>query len=145
VIWATVITDASYCHKTNRGGWAAWIRIDGRSEPIKKYGSFKRNLPNSTDAEKKAALNGMVIAKAYGADAILLQTDCLSVVHLIDGTTKKRKLIDEWTRYLASCGLLAMTIKGRHVKGHTKKTEPRFFVNRWCDEKANEGRLNYVN
>ena len=145
VIWATVITDASYCHKSKKGGWASWIKIDGRVEAVRKYGSFKSRLPNSLEAEKRAALNGMTIAKSYGAEGILLQTDCLSVIHLVDGTTKQKKLIDEWIKLLSSCGLLGLTIKGRHVKGHTNKSEPRFFVNRWCDKKANEGRMSHVN
>lgn len=136
--WATVITDASFCHKAKVAGWASWIRIDGLSCPIKRYGSFKTMPENSIEAEKMASINGMWIAKQFGADAILLQTDCLSVVHLIDGTTKQRKLKDKWTRDLASCGLLGTPIRAKHVRGHTNTDDARSFVNRWCDSKAKE-------
>ena len=138
--WATVITDASYSDRDNNAGWAAWVNIDGLAYPIKKYGSFSSDVNNSTEAEIKAALNGMWIAKKYGADAILLQTDCMAVVHLITGFTKKAKLISEWNCKIEKAGLLGIQIRSRHVKGHTKTKDARSHVNRWCDKHANKAR-----
>lgn len=134
--WATVITDASFCDKAKVAGWAAWIRIDGISYPIKRYGSFKTMPKTSIEAEKLAAINGMWIAKEFGADAIMLQSDCMSVIHLIDGTTRQKKLKDWWYKRLASCGLLGVPMTAKHVKGHTKTNDARSYVNRWCDEKS---------
>lgn len=141
LIWATVITDASFCHKTKKAGWAAWIRIDGISEPIKKYGSFKCHIGTSQIAEKKAALNGISIAKAHGADAVFLQTDCLSVVHLITGFTKKKRPINQWNRWKRDACVSDVKLKAKHVRGHTKVQDARSHVNRWCDEMANAARL----
>lgn len=138
---ATVITDASYCDLTKKAGWAAWIRVDGIDEPIKKYGSFKSKVKSSTDAEKMASINGIYIAKMYGATKVLVQTDCMLVVHLTNGITKKQSLVDRWSYMLSSNGLADILLEARHVRGHTTVNDARSYVNRWCDSKANEGRL----
>ena len=140
MIWATVITDASFCDMTKKAGWACWIRIDGQSEPIKRYGAFKGKVKTSTDAEKMAAANGLFIAKAHGADAFLLQSDCMTVVHLIDGVTKAKNRVDEWARMMAKAGVLGRVIKAKHVKGHSDTKDARSHVNRWCDSMANKAR-----
>lgn len=134
--WSTVITDASFCDKSKVAGWAAWIRVDGINDPIKRYGSFRTMPQTSTDAEMLSAINGIWIAKQFGANGVLLQTDCLSVVHLIDGTTIKRKTKDRWIRYLASAGILDIDLRAKHVRGHTKVDDARSYVNRWCDRNA---------
>lgn len=139
-VWATVITDASFCDKTKKAGWACWIRIDGIDHPIKRYGSFKEKVRKSTDAEQMAAVNGIFIAMKHGANAFLLQSDCMMVVHLIDGTTKSRDVIDAWNRKIARAGVLGMPIRAKHVRGHTRTRDARSYVNRWCDEKANIAR-----
>jgi ribonuclease HI len=140
MIWATVITDASFCDKTKKAGWAAWIRIDGIDAPIKRYGSFKGKVKTSTEAEKLAAANGLFIAQSMGADAFLLQTDCMAVVHLVTGFTKQQGLRDEWKRTMAKCGVLGKPLQAKHVKGHTSTKDARSYVNRWCDEMANKAR-----
>jgi ribonuclease HI len=138
--WATVITDASFCHITKKAGWAAWIRVDGLREPIKAYGSFKRKVSTSINAEKMAAINGVYLAVKHGADAVLLQSDCLSVVHLIDGTTKKQSLKTEWDGLLRQAGVSGVLLSAKHVRGHTKIDDARSYVNRWCDTHANIAR-----
>ena len=140
MIWATIITDASFCDKTKKAGWACWIRIDGISEPIKRYGAFKGKVKTSTDAEKMAAANGLFIAKHHGADAFLLQSDCMLVIHLINGFTKSKGEVDGWSRMTAKSGVLGSLIKAKHVKGHTKTKDARSYVNRWCDDMANKAR-----
>ena len=139
-IWATVITDASFCHRSKKAGWAAWIRIDGVERPIKRYGSFKMKVKTSTEAEKLAAANGLFIARKMGATGFLLQTDCMAVIHLVTGFTKKQHLNDEWSRIMATCGMLGKPLHAKHVKGHTSTGDARSYVNRWCDEMANKAR-----
>lgn len=138
--YATVITDASFDDRDKSAGWAAWIRIDGHDQPIKRYGSFKDDVDSSTDAEKKAALNGIAIAKSFGADQVLLQTDCMAVVHLLTGFTKKPSVISAWNCWIERAGLIGYPIRAKHVKGHTRTKDARSYVNRWCDEMANKAR-----
>jgi ribonuclease HI len=140
MIWATVITDASFDDRTGKAGWAAWIRIDGVAEPIKAYGAFKGKVKTSTDAEKMAAANGLFIAQKHGADAFLVQSDCMSVIHLIEGITKARSVKDDWSKKMMAAGVWGKIIKARHVKGHSKTKDSRSYVNRWCDEMANKAR-----
>ena len=144
MIWATVITDASFCHKTKAAGWAAWIRIDGRKEPIKQYSSFSKKPQNSQEAEIKAAINGAFLAKKNGADAVLIQSDCMAVVDLVNRKTKKPAVIMRWRNWLADAGIADLPMFAKHVKGHTTVKDARSFVNRWCDAKANEARLGMV-
>lgn len=133
---ATVITDASFCPRTKASGWAAWVRIDGMNGPIKKYGEFKSPVRSAQQAELLAAINGIWLAKEHGATAVLLQTDCLAVVHMIEGQTKKQHLKDSFTRAAAAAGVLNLGLSARHVRGHTTIADARSHVNRWCDDKA---------
>jgi ribonuclease HI len=139
-IWATVITDASYNDKNGSAGWAAWIRIDGAKDPIKHYSSFSVPVTSSSDAEKMAAINGIWIAKKHGANAFLIQTDCMAVVHLVKGVTKKRTPVAQWNSWISEAGLTGFPIIARHVKGHSKAKDARSYVNRWCDKMANNAR-----
>lgn len=136
---ATVITDASFCPRSRAAGWAAWIRIDGSSAPIKRYGEFKVPVANPTEAEMLAAVNGLWIAAQHGVTEALVQTDCLTVVHMLTGQTRNRKLKDAFSQALAKAGVLGLSFSGRHVRGHTDKQDARSYVNRWCDEHAKVG------
>lgn len=119
---ATVITDASYCPRTRAGGWAAWITSDeGRTQHA---GCFKDLAKTPTEAELWAMLNGIWLAYEAGATEILVQSDCTGAVHLINSKCPETRLFK------------GVHIYARHVKGHTDIKEPRFYVNRWCDEEA---------
>lgn len=133
---ATVITDASFCPKTKAAGWAAWVRIDGEAEPVKRYGELKTPVDRAQHAELLAAVNGIWLAMKYGATEVLVQTDCLEVVHLLEGKTRKASLISRFTLALREAGVEHIMRSGRHVKGHTTVEDARSYVNRWCDEKA---------
>lgn len=133
---ATVITDASFCPKTKAAGWAAWVRVDGISEPIKRYGAFKEPVASARDAEMLAAINGVFIAAKVGATQVLVQTDCLSVVHMFEGVTVQKSIKDAFTRAQAKAGILGLKVSAKHVKGHSNDPASRSWVNRWCDEQA---------
>lgn len=127
---ATVITDASFCPKTRSAGWAAWCTINytvhgiPQVNRIKRYGKFNMKPRNSTEAERWACYNGVWLAVQAGATDILCQTDCLSVVQSQSHGLLYKKIPN------------ATKVSFRHVKGHTDREEPRFFVNRWCDKHA---------
>jgi ribonuclease HI len=140
MISATVITDASYDHATKEAGWAAWVKVDGISRPIKHYSSFLVPVANSTQSEKLAAINGIWMAARHGAMRVLVQSDCTAVIHLIDGTTKKTSPLEEWAQWLADAGVQDVKLYARHVRGHTKTNDARSHVNRWCDKMAKKAR-----
>lgn len=130
---ATVISDASYCPETKAGGWAVWATLDGK-ERARQSGAFKTRPPSVNYAELWAALNGLVIARNMGAVEVLLQTDSLSVVQWINGKggDHMRKHVAALLRTHAP----GLTVRAKHVKGHTTHAEPRFWCNRWCDAEA---------
>lgn len=155
MIKATVITDASFSDgltkklKAKKGiknrlgaaGWAAWIKIDGKPEGIRQYGEIRELIPNSTYAEMYAALNGIWLAVQAGAEGILLRTDCMAVVQLVDGSARAENPMRQiWQACLQRPdmrGLQKLTAK--HVKGHTAGNCRATWVNNWADEHARKG------
>ena len=128
---ATIICDASFCHRTKAGGWAVWItssvgfNLDKQTH--KQAGTFHRSPRSPEQAEGWACYNGLWLAYRIGANSALVQTDCLNVVN---GSGRP-----DWNEMV---GLYwpDMQVAWRHVKGHTDRPESRFYINRWCDETA---------
>lgn len=133
---ATVIVDASYCPDTFASGWAAWVRVDAVADAIKMYGTFKTQPRNSGEAEVMAAINGIWIAARAGASFILVQSDCMAVIHLLEETTSSPRMRELWQNSLKDNGLDRLILDGAHVKGHTRNMDARSWVNRWCDAQA---------
>lgn len=134
---ATVVSDASHCRQQRVGGWAVWIRVDGVQAPIKGYGVLKGTIPDSTVAEMYAVLNGIWLATRYNATHILVRTDCMAVVDLIDGRCKKKRLIEIWQRCKKQAGFGAIQeLTAKHVKGHGAVVDAATFCNGWVDKKA---------
>ncbi|WP_202208770.1 reverse transcriptase-like protein [Gluconobacter sp. Gdi] len=124
---ATVIADASFCPMTHAAGYAFWISTN--SGKVKHAGRFRRRPKTSFEAEYWAAFNGAKIAiSVKDATYVLIQTDCLRVVQCIN---TNQGLISLLRKKYPS-----VNIEARHVKGHTDNPDPRFYVNRWCDEEA---------
>ena len=125
----TIVTDASFCAKTNVAGWACWVVYDGQRE--KRYGAFKGIVQHSGHAEIKAILNGLYIAKQlHDPQHYHVVSDCLNAM---DNLKIGREKV--WRRkMLEIIGESNITFK--HVKAHTNVQDARSFVNRWCDEHA---------
>lgn len=120
---ATVITDASFCARTQAGGWAAWIRFENNLL-IRLSAEFRERPADSTEAEAKAALNGVVRAQREGATQVLLQTDCMAVV----------TGLSLWAKRLGVP--IHCRVTSRHIKGHNGGRTARSWVNEWCDREA---------
>jgi ribonuclease HI len=132
---ATVITDASWCPHTQAGGYGAWVSMKGG--PICKAGGLRGLMQTSSHAELLAAMNGIWFAYKAGARNILLQTDNLEVVSIINGTSGigSRRLCGIYLEALKQHFEGARVI-ARHVRGHTHSQNSRSFVQRWCDAQA---------
>lgn len=133
--WATVITDASWCPTTRAAGWAAYIRIDHEDERIKRHGFMKSPPESSSEAELQAAINGIYVAHKYGAEAVLLQSDCMSVIQMIEGDRDHFRY-KTFMAILGNHGVSLKSIRAKHVKGHTDGADARHWGNNWCDEHA---------
>ena len=131
---ATVITDASYHPDTKAGGWAAWVKGDG-GMVFRQSGPLPEAV-NSTVAEVMAAANGVFLAANGGATQILLQSDCMAVIHLIQGKTQSPRILEVWARLMSFTCMRGVVVTARHVKGHGTIKDARTWVNDWCDRHA---------
>ena len=142
----TINTDAS--HYAAHGGvssWACWIKSSHYL--IKDAGVFPEGVPNSSVAELLAVeqalflLDKLIDSQEFlqhqlknGKILILFNTDSLFTVQALNGNIKRKvysEIIDRVNALAAR-----YEINPRHVKGHTKGTEPRTWVNNWCDKQA---------
>lgn len=122
--FATVITDASFDPKTHAAGWACWITMNGHR--FKHGGNFRSRPRHSTEAEFWAALNGIDLARRWGATDILAQTDCENIVVRLNRRVKEvRAVLSNGERLLA-----------KHVKGHSRIKQAKYWCNNWCDREA---------
>lgn len=128
---ATVITDASFCHETKSGGWAAWIAYD-KGPKGQHSGAFRSRPSNSGVAELQAALNGIWLAYQNGARDILIQTDCAAVVHAVQGGGGYAKDY----RAAKAEHFPQAAVRAKHVRGHTNVADARSWCNRWADGEA---------
>lgn len=132
---ATVLTDASYCDKTDSGGFAAWVRVDGIPDAMRYSGPLKSPVKSSTFAEVRAALIGIWYAARAGATHVLIQSDCMTIVHLTHGRCKNPDLVKLWLDAFARDDMRVMIV-AKHVKGHGNIKDARTWVNAWCDDAA---------
>ena len=137
----TVFADASFDHGTGIAAFAGWFRTTGTIHRISKVS--KRRFVSSNEAELVALCATVLVAlrrrRSFGdGDFVVAKSDCTyAVEHLksrTGGTTEtERRMVARVHDSLKDHGLKFYV---RHVKGHTTLSEPRFYVNRWCDEEA---------
>lgn len=85
-----------------------------------------------------AALNGAWIAARLGAKTVLIQSDCMTVLHLYHRKCRNLRLTQLWEAGLTLPALSSVALSVRHVKGHNyhKVKDARTYVNEWCDRHA---------
>jgi ribonuclease HI len=137
----TVFADASFDHKSGIAVFAGWFRADGRVHKISKVS--ERRFASSNEAELVALCAAVLVALGHqrsfnDGDFVVAKSDCTyAVEHLKNknggATETKRRMVARVHEILKAHGLRFYV---RHVKGHTTLAEPRFYVNRWCDEEA---------
>jgi len=137
----TVFADASFDHRSGIAAFAGWFRSAGSIHKISKVS--ERRFASSNEAELVALGATVLVAlrrqRSFSdGDFVVAKSDCTyAVEHLkssTGGTTEaERRIVTRVHEILKDNGLRFYV---RHVKGHTTLTEPRFYVNRWCDEEA---------
>ena len=155
---ATIIADASFCHRTQTAGWGAWMIADGLRS-LTTGGAMKTTMQSSQHAELAAIANAFHVANARGylrdGETVLLQSDCQGALAAIlyhvpgshdhpakdgirvhpmrsAGTKRNRKVLQAVKGIVQARSLHLMV---RHVKGHAEG-EGRFYINRVCDDVA---------
>lgn len=146
-ITATVISDASFYEQGRPpkqrtfGGWAAYVRIDDNPKPVKGYGSIHNHTDKltSTSCEMFAAINGIWLAKQYGATEVLVRSDCMAVICAISGGNLTDKMRSVWLRALTLAQCLDINLRSHHLRAHTEAIDAASWVNDWCDRHARKG------
>ena len=130
----SVFTDASFDDRFEVGGWAAWIKHDGRK--YEAGGPLRTPILDSSYAELAAAANGIITAvRIFDPGHVHLVTDCDHVIRALrhGGTCRAGdEVVVKAVRQALHCRRL--TIK--HVKAHSGAPTPRQWVNAWCDAQA---------
>lgn len=134
----TVMTDASVC-PTGAAGYGFWIVSKRGGTP---GGSpFKTLIKDSYEGEFKAVVNaisyGLKHALIEATDEILVQLDNKGVVSLLNNQVPPRSDTKEAYDILKSLiQTNQITLRARHVKGHSNVKDQRSKANKMCDMRA---------
>lgn len=144
-MFATVGTDASFCHETRLGTFAYWITTDrGR---ILNSGVFKDCPTTSTEAEMMCIANALhhLIKLHPDTDLIYINTDCNTIPASMQRATELSTNPTRSTAYLLRKMIEGYNENGvavvwRHIKGHQYNKKmggtSAQYVNDWCDKEA---------
>ena len=138
----TIICDASYCPDTKVGGYGFWIASERGKRGGK--GLIKVQMESSLIAEMVAVCSSLhrawQLSLIKPLDEVLLQTDCQSAIDIFEGKRGERQgqqliYVNHFKDCLEEFGI---SVRFRHVKGHTNLTGARYYINRRCDKDAYE-------
>lgn len=139
----TLFTDASWCPKHKVGAYAAWMKVDGRTE--RAAGPLRGTIASSGQAEIAAMINGFwligKLLKPRRGTVVIAQTDCEEVRRVLDPQRPlppKDKRLALRLRGLEVIVGLGLAVDLRHVEGHKGTKTKRNAVNTWCDAAARE-------
>jgi ribonuclease HI len=140
----TISTDASFNLKLKKGSYSFWISSSLGS--YKRSGNLQNNVETSLIAEIQAILNALFFLKSLDKDwyAIRINTDCLPAKNNLDKPPKKEYLINYFNMFNEIKKQLKFKkFKINHVKAHTDNSNPRSYVNNWCDQEAKKALYGY--
>lgn len=132
----TIITDASFCHKTLAAGYGVRIAsVNGKK-------SFEGPLPTAKDNN---AAETMAIANAlwHGCESGIIQSGCIILIqsdsdnalrYLKGVTTPPSQQIRDALCYVEHIKQrFSLVLRYKHVKGHTGKLDTRSVAQKYCD------------
>lgn len=128
--FCTVLTDASWCPNQKVAGWAAWIVCN--NERFQRFDAFFEKIESAREAEIKAIINGVYIAKRiFAPEHYHIVSDCVDAMNALQGKGTTKIWQDKLTEII---GTAKVTFK--HVKAHTDVKDKRTFAHNFCDFKA---------
>lgn len=138
----TIIADASFCPQTGAAGYGYWVACDRGKRGGSGY--MQEPVANCTVAEEMALANALYHACKLGLvlphDEVLLQTDSMGAICAFNGERKSVPNVEQvpvnYLRRLVA--KMEITVRYKHVKGHTDGREPRLYINNQCDALAYE-------
>lgn len=143
----TINTDASFAPAHERGSYAFWIVCN--EWKVTHHGMLRKKILRPEIAEFMCIINALQVTckkNTGNVHHMIINTDCLNVIHLLSKNKKaiKRWGLEKWgTPYvkkfhsvLHEHGMSKIKIEYRHVKSHTGIGDKRSYVNEWCDTEA---------
>ena len=142
----TINTDASYSKTHKIGTYAFWIICN--QGKCAKSGVLKRKCHRPEEAEFQCIINAihtLCKSKITGVKKIIINTDCLNVIHLIRGNKSLisyyklgfgKNMVEQFEKILKVNGYEKVVLEMRHVKAHESTETARQWVNEWCDQEA---------
>lgn len=143
----TINTDASFSARHNRGTYAFWIRSD--EGKISLSGVLRAKCKRAEVAEFKCIINALhtlIHSEWKGIERIVINTDCLNVIHLMNDNRKAIRryrlrswgepLVEKFREIKSKSRLSRNSIDIRHVRAHVSTESSRQWVNDWCDTNA---------
>ncbi len=137
----TIFTDASFCLKSKVSGYGVWAK--SRGESITGSGHYI-GTPSVNIAELMATMAGIKLALMRGiaqpGDYIVLKTDSAHCVNFLNGDLEFNCVVHAQVLISLENVLKKydLQFEAQHVKGHSKNSHPRFWVNNKCDALAKE-------
>lgn len=136
----TIYTDASF--KQGKASWAAWIK--SQSGTLKLHNRIHSAVDGPAHAEMiavKHAVNA-VLCENWPVSIFFINTDCMAVCHAFwpwmdQSNENVNRIADEIN---AIADKRDITVRVKHVKAHTGRSDVRSFLNKWCDRKAKKSR-----
>lgn len=142
MITYTINTDASFSPKHKRGAWAYWIKGDNNFSS-RDSGALDGRIRSSLHAEllsfQKAlqVIHQITKPEHRGAVLLFVNTDCMFVIHTLDGTIKSKSEQNKILIQQVQNEVKEYKTSARHVKAHVyKDQDSRTWVNNWCDREA---------
>ncbi len=150
----TINTDASFSPSEKRGSFAFWIVSN--SGRVATSGMLRKKVLTPSEAEFQCIINAihtLVNQNWKNIDKIIINTDCLNVIHLIKNNQKAIKryglrkwgkyLVDKFTNIVYKSSLRKVPIEFRHIKAHVSTETTKQYVNDWCDKEAKKQLYNF--
>lgn len=147
----TINTDASHHSDAKIGGYAFWIVCN--EFRIVKSGALKNKCARPEIAEFMCIINAVHLlfqSKPSKITKVVVNTDCLNVIHLLKGDKNaiRKYGLETWGAPLVK---IFYKIAGdtkfefRHIRSHQHTNTPRNWVNDWCDKEAKKAMWDKVN
>lgn len=145
----TVNTDASFSFKHKVGSYAFWIVCNDFK--IKMSGPLKHRVERAEIAEFRCLINAFDVMFRYvktKPTKIIVNTDCLNVIHVMTGNKEAIKRFGLSNKHgfpshrrtlqnlIKNNGFDLSIVEYRHIKSHQHTDTARNYVNQWCDDEA---------
>lgn len=145
--YLSIGTDASL--KDGIMGYAIWITADTPIGTIRVQFTGNGEATDSNHAEMQAIIDALkyVLVNEYvqDVDVIVINTDSMNAKRAFERVHRGDIVYynDSVKHYEKLHKLLNKTVVIKHVKGHSKSSDSRKYVNNWADKAARQSRLNY--